>query len=163
MRTIYSLIIFLASITLSAQNYLEEGDIVSDLQFQTTDGKTISIEELRGKVVYINFFAFWCQPCMKELALMEDDILSDIKSDKLYFVTLGRGHTLEELQKFKIKKNYAFNIGCDTDKTLFKRFSEKGIPLNIIINRRGKIIYKKTGFSDTGMKKIKRKIKWSLL
>lgn len=160
--TYITLLLLALGLHISAQEYLQEGDKVTDFEFKTIDGEVVTLESLEGKLVYINFFATWCGPCMKELAIMENDLLNDFKGEDFYFVALGRGHTAEELLAFKEKKGFNFNIGCDTDKELFLRFSEKGIPLNIIINQEGKIIYKETGFSTASFKKIKKTIKRNL-
>ena len=144
------------------QDYLEKGDQLKDFTFQTLNGEKVNIEDLRGKVVYINFFATWCKPCIKELSLMEEHLLQDLEEDDFYFVALGRGHSAEELKQFKETKAYKFRIGLDSDKTLFKRFSEKGIPHNVILDKNGEIIYSETGFSASGFKKIRRKIKRQL-
>lgn len=163
MKHFFTILLVLAfGLHLSAQNYLEEGDIVNDMTLTTIEGDTLSIESLRGKVVYINFFATWCAPCMKELALIKEGQLEGIQNENLYFITLGRGHTTQQLTKFKTDKGFTFNIGCDTDKSLFLRFSEKGIPLNIVIDRDGEIIYKKTGFSSASFKKLNKTIKRAL-
>ena len=163
MKYIYTILLTLAfGLHLTAQNRLEEGDIVNNLTLTTIEGDTLSIESLRGKVVYINFFATWCAPCIKELTLIKNGKLKKLKNKDLYFITLGRGHTTEQLTKFKKTKDFNFNIGCDTDKSLFLRFSEKGIPLNIVIDRDGKIVYKKTGFSSTSFKKLNKTIKRAL-
>lgn len=161
-NTLLTLLLLSFTFVLSAQDYLNEGDIVTEFSFSTINGDSISIEELKGKLVYINFFATWCSPCMKELAVMEEEILSEIDSEDFYFIALGRGHTDKQLKTFRATKGFKFNIGNDTDKSLFLRFSEKGIPLNIIINQEGEIIYKKTGFSDRSLKKIKKTIKRNL-
>ena len=156
------LLISLLSFNLLAQDYLEVGEHLTDFSFCTLEGDTVHIADLQGKVVYLNFFATWCAPCMKELALMEDELLNDMKGEDFYFVALGRGHTKDQLISFKEKKGFNFNIGCDTDKNLFLRFSEKGIPLNVIIDKEGELIYKKTGFSNSSFKKLKRTLNRAL-
>lgn len=161
-KTITTIIILLLSLGVYAQEYLNKGDKVTDFTFETIDGQQVNIKDLKGKVVYINFFATWCGPCLKELAMMEDNLLNEIKSDEFYFIALGRGHTAEQLITFKENKSFNFNIGMDTDKQLFLRFSEKGIPLNIILDRDGEIIMKKTGFSEASFKKIRKTIKREL-
>ncbi|MDA3853805.1 MAG: TlpA disulfide reductase family protein [Bacteroidales bacterium] len=161
-QTYITLFLLAFSFLLSAQDYPQVGDKVEDLTMINIDGDTVTMASLEGKLVYINFFAIWCGPCLKELAHMEEEILKGKDKDEFYFITLGRGHSTKELQAFKSKKGFNFNIGLDTDKSLFYRFSEKGIPLNIIIDQEGKIIYKETGYSSTSLKKIKKTIKRNL-
>jgi len=161
-KLLLSAILVITGLTANAKDYLEEGDRLSEFSFETIDGDSISIEDLKGQVVYINFFATWCSPCLKELGMMKEELLDDIDDDDFYFVALGRGHTAEQLIAFKDKKGFDLNFGMDTDKELFYRFSEKGIPLNIVIDRDGKIIMKKTGFSEASFKKTKRTIKRAL-
>lgn len=162
MKYIYTIILLALCLSLTAQDYLQKGEKVTDFSFTTIDGETINIDDLKGKLVYINFFATWCAPCMKELALMEEELLNQYVGEDFYFVAIGRGHTAKELQIFKEKKGFNFNIAYDTDKSMFLRFSEKGIPLNIIIDQEGNIIYKETGFSSTSFKKLKKTVKKNL-
>lgn len=154
--TYITLVLIAFTLHVSAQGYLQEGDEVTNLTLVSIDGDTIPIESLKGKLVYINFFATWCGPCLKELALMEDQILKGKKEDEFYFIALGRGHSVKELEAFKTRKGFSFNIGLDIDKSLFHRFSEKGIPLNILVDQEGRIIYKKTGYSARSFKRLKR-------
>lgn len=147
-----------ANLPISAQNYLEKGDVLSDFTIHTTDGQEIEIESLRGKVVHLNFFATWCSPCLKELAVIEDKLLNDLEGKDFYFVSIGRDHFQKDIQKFKDKKGYNFPMAYDTQRIAFTEFSEKGIPLNVIINKNGKIIFKETGYSPKGMNQMKRKI-----
>lgn len=142
-----------------AQEKLDIGDQLSNFTIYSIDGDTIEIEDLRGKVVYINYFATWCQPCLKEFTHLDDEVLSDFTEDELYFVAIGRQHTATDLQKFRDKKAYKFNMAYNTDKQEFLRFHGKGIPLNIIIDKKGEIIYLKNGYSPSYLKKIKRVIK----
>ena len=162
MKKLFTIILLIISIITFGQPYLKKGDILKDFSFQTLNGETVNIEELRGKVIYINFFATWCKPCIKELELIQEQMLDDLNDDDFYFVALGRGHTANELEEFKTTKTYTFRMGLDTDKSRFNRFSKKGIPHNIIIDKDGKIIYSESGFSVEGLKKIKRKIRFQL-
>ncbi len=156
---IITLTLLIFCLTASAKDYLQVGDKLTDITLTTIDGDTIPIESLQGKVVYVSFFATWCSPCMKEMKHVNDELLPSIKSENFYYIALGRGHTTEQLKAFKAKKGFDFNIGCDTDRSLFSIFSEKGIPLNIVLNKDGEIIFKKTGYSEKSFKDLKKTIK----
>lgn len=144
-----------------AQTYWQKGDTVTNITLTTIEGYIIPIESLQGKTVYISFFATWCSPCIKEMILVNNELLPSIKSDKFYYIALGRKHTPEQLKAFKEKHGFDCNMGCDTDRSLFDRFSEKGIPLNIVLDKNGIIIYKNTGYSPKSYKSLKKAIKKS--
>ena len=155
-------IILLFSLNTFAQTELRKGKKLSNFTIETIDGQSIEIEDLRGKVVHLNFFATWCGPCMKELSTIEKDYLDQIPKEDFYFVAIGRGHLPKELQSFMTKKGYKFPVAYDTDKSNFLRFSKQGIPLNVIINKRGRIIFKETGFSKTSFETMTKKVKRAL-
>jgi peroxiredoxin len=161
-KIITTLTIAFFTLNLCAKSYLETGETLTNFEFQTMDGKNVSIDELKGKVVYINFFATWCGPCMKELDEIKESQLDRFNDKDFYFVALGRGHSEKSLEGFKEENGYDFNISSDREKRLFTRFSRKGIPLNVIIDREGKVIYKKTGYSSSSFKKMKKTIKREL-
>ncbi len=47
------------------------GDLAPDFQLEDTEGNKVSLSDLRGKVVLVNFWATWCPPCIEEMPSME--------------------------------------------------------------------------------------------
>jgi thiol-disulfide isomerase/thioredoxin len=105
------------------------------------NGKTVSLSDLKGKLVYIDIWATWCLPCIKEipsLAKMEELF----KDRDIQFVSICT-EDKEERRKETIKEK---NLGglqlfAPTEETsFFKDYSVRGIPRFILIDKNGKII-----------------------
>ena len=124
------------------------GQNVPDFSFTTIDGKTFKISDFKGKTLHLIFFATWCSPCMEEMPLIESGIWKKFKSKNFQVVAFGRGHTVEQLKKFNETKGFTFIIAEDPDKKIYERFFTKYIPRNVLVNKTGKIIYQKQGYSE---------------
>ena len=126
----------------------EVGQEVPSFQFQPKNSPERSIEEYRGKVVLINFFATWCPPCRQELPRVQAE-LWDVHGDKPEFeiLVLAREEGWDKLDPFIEKTGYTFPIAPDLDRAVFGKFAAQSIPRNVIIDRNGKIIYQSIGYS----------------
>lgn len=127
------------------------GEAIPDFSFAATDGKTYNISDFKGKVVWLNFFATWCGPCLVEIP--ELNKLSD-KHQDIVFISIGRDHTVEELIPFAEKKKMTYLVGADPGKSIFKLFGEKYIPRNYLIDKKGNIAHQKIGYNESTFKKF---------
>ena len=101
------------------------------------DGKTYTLEGLKGKIVLLNFWATWCPPCRKEMPDME----------KLYRTYEKNGLTViavsdedrETVVNFLAKNNYSFPIALDPGRKVNLAFSVEGIPKSFIFDREGRL------------------------
>lgn len=76
--------------TADSRGYIvKEGDMAPDFKATLTDGTTVSLSALRGKVVMLQFTASWCGVCRKEMPFIERDIWLKHKDNK-DFVLIGR-------------------------------------------------------------------------
>ncbi|WP_321370779.1 TlpA disulfide reductase family protein [uncultured Draconibacterium sp.] len=134
------------------------GDKVPDFSFKTIDGQSYKMSELEGKTVLLVFFATWCGPCMKELPQIETEIWEKYKSDDFMVVALGRDHSMEEIVEFNAKKGFTFPIGPDPEHKIYGQFFKKYIPRNVLVNKKGQIIYQKQGYREADAQKLKELI-----
>lgn len=152
MRTKITFFVILISSILVAQEvkpeFLKEGDKAPDFTIKTLDGKVFSTKELKGKTIYINFFATWCGPCMKEIPHVEKEIWQGIKNENFAMIAIGREHTVKEMEKFKTDKKLTMPIAADTKREVYSLFAPQNIPRNIIISKDGIVLWNKHGFEQ---------------
>lgn len=134
---------------------IAKGEQVPEFNF-FLNGDTININSLKGKVVFMNFFATSCPICIEELPVIHNEIWSKYNNNQDFkFLVFGRGHNVAEMDSFRIKWEYTFDIVADPDKSIYQKFATKYIPRNIILDRDGKIIFETAGFDDEKFNEIK--------
>lgn len=149
MKTIFlTFIVTLISLNIYAQDddrkYLVKvGDIAPDFEMKLTDGTTMKLSDLRGKIVMLQFTASWCGVCRKEMPFIESDIWQRHK-DNADFALFGidRDEPVETVVSFAQKTGVTYPIGLDPKAAIFELYAEKdaGITRNVIIGKDGRIV-----------------------
>jgi len=139
------------------------GDTAPTFSIETLDEKTFNTNNLKGKVIYLNFFATWCGPCMKELPSVENDIWKAIKHEDFVMLAIAREQTADEIKKFKQEKSFTIPMAADETRQIYSLFAHQYIPRNIIINREGKIIYTEKNYNKNEFEKMVKLLKNTIL
>ena len=145
-----------------APERVSAGDQVPSFTVTMVDGSTIHMEDLRGKVVLVNFWATWCPPCRAELKRVQKDIVDRFAGEDFVFLPISRGEKKETVEKFRQENNYAFPMGLDPDQTIFKRFAETSIPRNYLVNREGVIVKSEIGYTPESFEELVTEIEKTL-
>ncbi len=134
---------------------IKEGDKAPDFTIELQDGSTKQLSDLKGKVVWINFFATWCGPCRKELPHLQKDVYEKFKNRNDFEVlVVGREHSWEEVTKFKTDNNFTLPFYPDPERKIFSIYAKQNIPRNFIIDKEGKIAVASIGYNAKDFKKI---------
>jgi peroxiredoxin len=110
----------------------------ADFTLKDLHGKKVTLSELRGKIVIVNFWATWCPPCRMEMPDL-DLIYTHFQPQGLVVLAI----TDEELFKtgsFITQAGYHFPVLLDSDKKVHKQFHITGIPATFIFDRDGKLL-----------------------
>ena len=98
----------------------------------------ININEYKGKLLLLNFWAVWCEPCKEEMPSL-DKLQANPELDKIKIFPINIGkETLDKVNKFFVDLNIKnFEPYFDPPTTLAKKFSLRGVPTSILINKEG--------------------------
>jgi len=118
------------------QEQAETGQEAPDFSLELLNGDIITLSELRGKVVFINFWATWCGPCVEELPDIQKLAESADYAGDLVILAINCGEQKEKVAEFIEKNNYSFNVGVDGGE-IQDLYPTLGIPYTVIINADG--------------------------
>ena len=129
-----------------------------DLSFLDADKKQVNLDDYRGKLVLLNFWASWCAPCKEEMPSL-DSLQSNKDLDNLQIFPINVGQDSEKKAKdfFEELDIKTLNIYFDTTITLAKKFQLRGIPTTILISKDGYEFARIIGSIDFESQKF---IKW---
>jgi thiol-disulfide isomerase/thioredoxin len=128
------------------QPNINEG-VNDPLKFTLTrlDGSPIKLDEQRGKVIVMNFWATWCGPCLTEMPLFEKAI-AKYKDDKdVFFLAITTDEDRDLVAPFL--KQYKFNLPVAYADYLNDHFAVSSIPTTIILDRYGEVSFRQAGFN----------------
>jgi|TARA_B110001450_G_scaffold154510_1_gene144115 thiol-disulfide isomerase/thioredoxin len=143
------LIIFIYLITANFSYALEKPDLKNlvlikspkkykEVIFKDINQKNVNLDDFKGKLVILNFWATWCAPCKEEMPSL-DDLQSNQKLTnlKIFPINIGQEEILKSQFFFKELNIKNLNIYFDASITLAKKFSLRGVPTTILFNKKG--------------------------
>jgi cytochrome c biogenesis protein CcmG/thiol:disulfide interchange protein DsbE len=108
------------------------------------DGGTLRLEDLRGKVVFLNFWASWCLPCRKEARLLEA-AWQEHKGREVVFVGVNIQDDDSSAREFLREFGITYPNGIDRGSKIAIDYGVWGVPETFFLDREGRITYKHIG------------------
>ncbi len=119
--------------------------------FQLTDlqGDSVSMADLRGKVVFLNIWATWCAPCREEMPSMEK-LYQGLQGEKGFVMLAVSQDTSsrQEVVAYVKKHGYHFDVLLDPKNAVAEAYNVSGVPETFIIDRQGRIVAHHSGAFD---------------
>ena len=116
-------------------------------------GKTTSIAEFKGKVLYIDFWASWCVPCKKSFPFM-NEISKNYPDNQFQVIAINMDENKSDAEVFLQNYPANFTVFTNPGNKLAKTLQLPGLPMAFIINAQGEIMAKHAGFNNS--KKAKK-------
>ena len=144
------LIIFIYLITINFSYAFEKPDlknliliknpkIYEDVIFKDINQKNVDLDDFKGKLLILNFWATWCLPCKEEMPSLDDlQSNSSFSNLKIFPINIGKEDISKSESFFKELNIRNLDIYIDAPITLAKKFSLRGVPTSIIFNKQGK-------------------------
>ena len=154
MRRALFILFFLAlPLSAGAQNAIP----APDFQLPTADGGTVRLADLRGKVVYLDFWATWCPPCRRSFPWM--NTLHERYHDQgLVIVAVSLDHSHKNMERFLGETRPRFIVAFDREGEVGDRYHVQAMPTSVIIDREGRIRRIHQGFRKKDTPELEREI-----
>lgn len=129
-----------------------------DFTLPTIDGKTVTLSELRGQVVYVDFWATWCPPCRKSFPWMQK-MHDRYAKTGLKIIAISLDGKRELIDDFLKSNPVSFTIAHDPKGESADAYKLIGMPSSYIIDRHGNIQQSHAGFRNDDKDKLEAQIK----
>lgn len=149
------LVFILLPLSVSA---ISVGDTVPSFKARTIDGsKSVAVEDYRGKVILIDFWASWCPPCLKSLPKY-NDLRREIGTDDFEIVAVNVDENTEDAKKFLAKHPVSYPIAKDPKGILPGVFGVKAMPTSYLVDKNGVVKYVHAAFKEGDIEKLRVEI-----
>jgi cytochrome c biogenesis protein CcmG, thiol:disulfide interchange protein DsbE len=125
---------------------VEVGQAAPDVELPGASGAQ-KLSDLKGKVVYLDFWASWCGPCRQSFPWM-NDMQKKYGAKGLQIVGMNLDAKRADADKFLAENPAQFALAFDTKGESPKRIGVKGMPTSVLIGADGKVLAVHQGFKD---------------
>lgn len=122
------------------------------------DDKSISLAKLKGKVVFLDFWASWCDPCRKSFPWM-NDMLSRYDRKDFTIIAVNLDSSRKDAAKFLDKVPADFDIAYDPDGVVATKYNLKAMPSSYLIDKKGQLVFAHKGYREGDAGEIEEKIR----
>jgi thiol-disulfide isomerase/thioredoxin len=126
---------------------------LSGIRFKDVSGKVVDLGDLKGKIIFINFWASWCPPCLAEMPAI-NKLYEKFKNEADYvFIFVDADSNLIKAQKFMDRRKYGlpvYAVASEIPEMLF----EGTLPTTVVFDKQGRISYKASGVADYNSNKF---------
>lgn len=122
--------------------------VKADLAWEliNSKGEKVSMEEFRGKVIFINFWATWCPPCVAEMPGI-NSMYKDLDPNKIEVVMISLDRDFEKAKQYKTSKDFDFQVYAPAG-AIPPMYESASIPTTFVIDSKGNLVFTHKGMAD---------------
>ncbi len=142
-------IIFFLAVYILLKPTLRKGDMAPDFQLPDLNGEIIKLSQFSGKIVFLNFWATWCPPCIEEIPSI-NELRKRINRDDFVILAVNIDQTgRDNIKEFIKSKGIEFRVLLDPKSSVSAgKYGITGVPETFLIGRDGRIIERYIGPRD---------------
>jgi thiol-disulfide isomerase/thioredoxin len=149
-----------AALAATGASALDAGVVAPELSLPGLND-AISLASLKGKVVYVDFWASWCGPCKQSFPFM-NELQAKYRGDGLEIVAINVDAKRGDADRFLAEVPARFAIAFDARGDSARRFDVKAMPSSVLIDRSGKVVAMHKGFREEDRKELEGRIAQAL-
>lgn len=120
---------------------------------ENSNGEVVQLASLKGQVVFVNFWATWCPPCIAEMPTIQKMSDEFKGNDKLTILMVDVDNRRERSQKFMDKRKFDLPLYTPVS-AIPSSYLGGAIPTTLVVNKYGKVVFKHEGMGDFSSKKF---------
>ena len=136
---------------------IQKGQPAPPFKVNTTSGQTVTLANYKGRVLLIDFFASWCQPCTKSIPHIIE-LSRKYGKQGLQIIGLSLDEDKDDLIEFITPKKLNYPVALANEE-LQTDYGLRSIPTIVLIDKKGIVVDKLMGLTDETAKKIEATIK----
>lgn len=129
-----------------------------NFELKTLEGKTVSLEELKGQVVMINFWASWCGPCRQEMPALSE-IYNDYHKAGFTLLGVNLDEDVGEAKKYLAKTPVSFPILHDGNGKVADLYKNTAMPSSYFVDKNGNLVHLHQGYRPGEEENYRKTIK----
>jgi len=115
--------------------------VLNKIKLKDLYDQSIDLDKYEGKTIFINFWATWCAPCIKEMPSIEK-AMTALEKDKIVFL-FASNESVEQIKEFDEEKKFNFTY---VQLQNMEELNIQVLPTTYIINSKGELAFSETGF-----------------
>ena len=128
-------------------NVNSSASAAGDAAFRDQNGVVVQLSDLKGKVVFLNFWASWCPPCIAEMPSIDKLHTKYKNQDGIVFLMVDVDGKIESSLDFMRKRDFKLPVYVPASATPVAYFSGS-MPTTVILNKSGDIVFQHIGAAD---------------
>lgn len=120
--------------------------------------KIVNLQQYRGKVVYLDFWASWCIPCRKSFPWM-NTVHKRYAKDGLVVLAVNLDQNKQDVSRFLDKYPASFTVAFDPEGKVAEQYQLKGMPSSYLIDKQGNVVMSHIGFRHNDIGQLENHIK----
>jgi thiol-disulfide isomerase/thioredoxin len=132
------------------------GQEAPGFRLPSLDGRQVSLSDLRGKIVLLDFWATWCGPCRLSMPQLES--LQQEYAQNMVLLAINLQETPEEVRSYTHSRNLKSMVLLDRDGTVGSMYKSRSIPMQVMIDQEGVVRHVQVGYSSRMADQLKEEI-----